>query len=79
MELTVPPPLVNDGMKLLMACERGLLRLGVRLPVGVSLLCVARKPIASAEPVRSIAATDVVRTTARRRDLLSTNEALSPA
>ncbi len=42
-ELSVPPLLVNEGMKLLMTVERGLTRLFGRLPIGVTLLCVGQK------------------------------------
>ena len=43
-ELALPPRSINAGMKLLMDLERGLIRLFGRLPLGVSLLCVARRP-----------------------------------
>ena len=52
-EFSVPPFLINNGMKLLMAGERGLLRFVGRLPFGVSLLCVGRKPASVPWPARS--------------------------
>lgn len=44
-ETALPPHLLNVAMGMMMAGERGLIRMLGRLPVGVSLMCVARKPL----------------------------------
>lgn len=43
-EMALPPPWLNRTMGGMMAVERALLRRGLRMPFGVSLLCLARRP-----------------------------------
>ncbi|MEK6677427.1 MAG: class I SAM-dependent methyltransferase [Planctomycetota bacterium] len=45
-ELEVPPFPVNQAMKWTMALERAVLRVIRKVPLGVSLLCIGRKPLA---------------------------------
>jgi len=39
--------LTNAVLSLVMAVERGLIRIGLRMPLGGSLLVIARKPVAA--------------------------------
>ena len=51
-EMAVPPFPFNEGMKLLMALERAATRIFGRLPLGVTLLGLGRRPIRTeTEPV----------------------------
>ena len=43
-ELRIPPFPINAGMRFIMACERTVIRILGRLPVGVTVLGLARKP-----------------------------------
>jgi SAM-dependent methyltransferase len=45
-----PHPAVNAAFRLILAVERTLIRVGIRLPIGGSLLTVARRPVQPADP-----------------------------
>ena len=57
-ELRIPPFPINAGMRFIMACERTVIRVLGRLPVGVTVLGLARKPeqaIAKTSPCVALA------------------------
>lgn len=51
-ELAVPPAPINQGMKLMMSCERVAIRLLGRVPLGVTAMVVARRSDKSAKTSR---------------------------